>query len=145
MVLALALPPAFPNRELLVTMTFGVVVLSILLQGTTMAPLLRRLGVVGAGEARAAYARARAELRVTNAALAELDRMRQARALAPDVAAELRAGYEARGRQAEAALRSVRLERAELRAEEAEHAARHLIAVEKGYLLDAARDGSVDR
>ena len=141
MVLALGLPPTFPNRELLVTMTFGVVVLSILLQGTTMAPLLRWLGVVRAGAARAAYARARAELRVVNVAVAELDRMREARSLAPQVAAELRADYEARIQRAEAALRAVHLEQAELRAEEVEQAVRRLIAVEKGHLLDAARDG----
>lgn len=40
MVLALSLGSAFPHRHLLVTMTFGVVILSILAQGLTMAPLL---------------------------------------------------------------------------------------------------------
>ena len=45
MVLALALPPALPYRDLLITVTFGVVLLSILLQGLTMGPLLRRLGI----------------------------------------------------------------------------------------------------
>ncbi len=43
MVLALALPAELPQRELLVTMTFGVVLLSILVQGMTAAPLLRAL------------------------------------------------------------------------------------------------------
>ena len=46
MVLALALPSDFPHRDLLITMTFGVVVLSILIQGLTMATLLRRLRIV---------------------------------------------------------------------------------------------------
>ena len=45
MVLALALPSDFIHRDLLITMTFGVVVLSILLQGLTMSTLLRRLGI----------------------------------------------------------------------------------------------------
>jgi CPA1 family monovalent cation:H+ antiporter len=44
MVLALSLPVDFPNRELLVTLTFGVVALSILLQGGTMKWLLRKVG-----------------------------------------------------------------------------------------------------
>jgi len=43
MVLALALPVGFPQRELIVTTTFGVVLLSIVLQGTTAGSLLRRL------------------------------------------------------------------------------------------------------
>lgn len=45
MVLALSLPYRFPNRELLVTLTFGVVVLSILVQGLTMQTLLRSVGL----------------------------------------------------------------------------------------------------
>lgn len=45
MVLALSLPVDFPHRELLLAMTFGVVILSILLQGLTMGPLLRVLGL----------------------------------------------------------------------------------------------------
>jgi CPA1 family monovalent cation:H+ antiporter len=144
MVLALGLPLTFPNRDLLVTMTFGVVVLSILLQGTTMAPLLRALGVVRGHEARAEYVRARAELQTANAALAELARLGEQRLVAPDVAADVRAQYEARVHDAESALRAVRLERAELRAEETEHAIRQLIAVEKGHLIDAVRRGSID-
>jgi CPA1 family monovalent cation:H+ antiporter len=45
MVLALALPFDFPNRDLLITLTFGVVLLSILVQGLTMQPLLRKVGL----------------------------------------------------------------------------------------------------
>lgn len=47
MVLALSLPNEFPGREMVVTVTFGVVLLSILVQGVTMSPLLRRFGLVG--------------------------------------------------------------------------------------------------
>ena len=50
MVLALALPFDFPNRELLITLTFGVVLLSILVQGLTMQPLLRRVGLALHGD-----------------------------------------------------------------------------------------------
>ena len=44
MVLALALPPAFPHRDLLVTMTYGVVVASLLVQGLSLPWVLRSLG-----------------------------------------------------------------------------------------------------
>jgi CPA1 family monovalent cation:H+ antiporter len=47
MVLALALPDTFPQRQLLVTTTFGVVLLSIVVQGTMAGPLLRALGLSG--------------------------------------------------------------------------------------------------
>jgi len=45
MVLALSLPADFPQRNLFIAMTFGVVVISILLQGLTIAPMLRRLRI----------------------------------------------------------------------------------------------------
>jgi CPA1 family monovalent cation:H+ antiporter len=43
MVLALALPADFPNRALLIDLTFGVVIVSILVQGTTMQSVVRWL------------------------------------------------------------------------------------------------------
>ncbi len=43
MVLALALPLDFPNRTLLIDMTFGVVLISLLLQGLTMQSVVARL------------------------------------------------------------------------------------------------------
>jgi CPA1 family monovalent cation:H+ antiporter len=45
MVLALALPGSFPHRESIVTMTFGVVILSLFVQGLSIARLLRWLGI----------------------------------------------------------------------------------------------------
>ncbi len=45
MVLALALGDGFPERSLVVTVTFGVVILSILVNGLTIGPLLKRLGL----------------------------------------------------------------------------------------------------
>jgi CPA1 family monovalent cation:H+ antiporter len=51
MVLALAVDPAFPHREIIVTMTFGVVLLSIVVQGITMEPLLRALRLTGGSDA----------------------------------------------------------------------------------------------
>ncbi len=46
MVLALAIPESLPERQLIVTTTFGVVSISIVLQGLTARPLLRRLRIV---------------------------------------------------------------------------------------------------
>lgn len=48
--LALGLPAALPSRDTLLTMTFGVVLFTLLAQGTTIQFLLRRLGLVGASE-----------------------------------------------------------------------------------------------
>jgi CPA1 family monovalent cation:H+ antiporter len=46
--LALALPPEIPQRQLLVTMSFGVVLFTLLAQGLTLPWLMRRLGLAHA-------------------------------------------------------------------------------------------------
>jgi CPA1 family monovalent cation:H+ antiporter len=48
MVLALALPDSFVHRELILHTTYGVVLLTLLVQGLTMKPLVRALGLVRA-------------------------------------------------------------------------------------------------
>ncbi|MEP7348064.1 MAG: Na+/H+ antiporter, partial [Gemmatimonadaceae bacterium] len=75
-VLALGLSRDFPHRDQLVTMTVGVVLVSILLQGLTMAPLLRFLGVTTGKSGADAYDVARTELRISALAVAEVARMR---------------------------------------------------------------------
>ena len=49
MVLALGLAPDFVGGELLVTMTFGVVLISLVVQGLSMPWLLRRLRISDKG------------------------------------------------------------------------------------------------
>lgn len=73
MVLALSLPTSFPQRELLVDMTFGVVLLSILVQGLSVAPVLRWAGAVTSAEESRQYMRLRGTIRATREALRALD------------------------------------------------------------------------
>ena len=58
----LALPFNFPQRALLLDLTFGVVLFTLLVQGLTIGPLLRRLGLVDADERRRTYNKRRAQL-----------------------------------------------------------------------------------
>jgi CPA1 family monovalent cation:H+ antiporter len=74
MVLAVSVPTSFAQRELLITITFGVVILSILAQGITVGPALRWLGIRKHREARLGYTETRAALLSTHRALEELDR-----------------------------------------------------------------------
>ncbi len=46
---ALSLPPDFPSRERLLALTYGVVLFTILVQGLTIGPLVRRLGFTATG------------------------------------------------------------------------------------------------
>ncbi len=145
MVLVLSLAPDFPHRELLVTMTFGVVILSILLQGTTMTVLLRRLGLARTAEDRLKYELARSRLQSATAALRELDHMAQEHFANDEVLQELRKDYQEVVGGSREELRSLHLERQDLRKEELTRARRHLLLVEKNHLLEAQREGLLGR
>ena len=145
MVLVLGLALDFPHRDLMVTMTFGVVVLSILVQGLTMAPLMRWLGVVQPRVAYEAYERHRGVARAATAALDRLDDLARERSLRADVVAELRAEYEARADRAEAAIEALHLEREDLREEEKRSAERLLLATEKEAIQRDHHQGQVSR
>jgi CPA1 family monovalent cation:H+ antiporter len=143
MVLALGLAPEFPHRTEIVTMTFGVVVLTILFQGLSMAPLLRALGIVGTAEFRREYEIRRGRLLATRAALAELDRMDRQVAAPPEVLDQVRKDYEGRTATAREALAELNLEEGSFRREEDHAARRHLLLVEKDRVLEAHQQGLV--
>lgn len=141
MVLVLSLPKDFPHRELLVSMTFGVVILSILVHGLTMSPLLRWLGIVRGYQERAAYELTRGKLQAAHAALEEIDQMSLVHFTNPEVLASLRREYEQKVERDRAALDELHLEKQQLRDEELQRARRHLQSVEKNAVIDAFHHG----
>lgn len=76
MVLALSLPETLQHRELLISMTFGVVVLSVVVQGATMGMLLKKLGFVrNRSKAASLLGKNLAKLRVVQAQLHEIEKL----------------------------------------------------------------------
>ncbi|HEY7141399.1 MAG TPA: Na+/H+ antiporter, partial [Methylomirabilota bacterium] len=145
MVLALSLPADFPSRSLVVTMTFGVVVLSILVQGVSMSALLRWLGLVADHGARSAYALAQGKLRAANAALQTIEAMSHARAAPPEVLGVVRQEYETRVAAIEQQVERLRLVEEHLREDEFQETRRHLLLVEKDLAIDLYHRGTLDR
>jgi len=71
---ALAIPhEGFPDRDLVIFVAYAVIVLTLVLPGLTLAPLVRRLGLVESEDHKRAAAEAR--LRITQAALERLDEL----------------------------------------------------------------------
>lgn len=66
--LVLSVPATFADRELLSVMTFGVVLFTLLIQGTTMQVLLRRLGLTKRDEMELEYERRQGRLMAARAA-----------------------------------------------------------------------------
>ncbi len=143
MVLALSLAKDFPHREILVSLTFGVVIVSIFAQGLTMAPLLRWLGVVRAVADRRAYDLRRGQLVAVQAALDRLDQAARTHAVAPEIVAIVREEYQSILRSAEADLGRLYREEAGLRDETLARLRRYLALVERSAIAQAARHGLI--
>lgn len=145
MVLVLSLPFTFAYRELLVSMTFGVAVLSILVHGITMSGLLKALGIVGEQGDRADYEIRSGRVQAAAAALRELERLSQLRLATAETLDALRSEYRQIAESAENALRNLTLSAQQLRDQECYRIRRHLLDIEREQVLEAFRQGALGR
>ncbi|MGB2952993.1 MAG: Na+/H+ antiporter [Gaiellaceae bacterium] len=88
LVAALALPNNFPDRELIVFLTFTVIVATLVLQGLTLPALIRVLGISDDGSAEREDAKAR--IKAAEAALARLEELVEEGTVHPQTADRLR-------------------------------------------------------
>ena len=102
---AFALPEDMPGRDLILFVTFCVILATLLLQGSTLPWVVRRLGLDDAGALeRTERAVAVADHHVARVALAELERIAEDERMADAVVDELRGHLEERVRRAHAVL-----------------------------------------
>jgi Na+:H+ antiporter len=145
MVLVLSLAKDFPHRDLLVTMTFGVVMISILVHGMTVSPLLRWLGIVKGQAHREAYEFARGKLQSASAALEELGRMSHMQFTGDDVRTHLKDEYKMRIKEEQDQIGKLELDRAAIAAQESQWARRHLLLTEKNHVIASFRQGILNQ
>lgn len=143
MVLVLGLPLEFAHRDIVISMTYGVVIVSILVQGLTMGTVLKRLGLVSASAMRAQHDRLRGGVFAARAALGEIERLERQRGYPPVVLDELRASYEKRLREAEKAHAELEAESEHILAEDRMAATRQTLVAEKDAILTAFRTGHI--
>ena len=91
---AQALPASFPQRDLILFLTFGVILTTLVVQGLSLPALIRRLGLAE-GEADERE-ETRARLAAARAALARLDALASADGTPPELVEDLRRHYAAR-------------------------------------------------
>jgi CPA1 family monovalent cation:H+ antiporter len=72
---ALALPQGFPGRDFILATTFAVIMVTVLVQGATLAPLIRRLGLAGYQSASTTLTEAAARARMAEAQLAVIEKL----------------------------------------------------------------------
>lgn len=143
MVLALSLPQDFAYRDLIVSMTFGVAVISILAQGLTMSSLLTRLGIVVKPADRVAFEVERGRIQAAAAALAEIDRLAHRNVAAPRLLDELREEYRHIRRKAEEQLRERRVDDEPAARLELREIRLRILAIERNRVLEAFRQGEL--
>jgi CPA1 family monovalent cation:H+ antiporter len=141
MALALSLSPEFPHRDQIMAMTFGVVAFSIIVQGLTVKPLIRLLGI-GTGR-ESDYDRAKVRQMGLASAQEELERLASEHLISTAVHERLRASLAERMEASASELRDLTAADPGLSGEETRLARLRLVAAEKGAVQRAANDGLI--
>lgn len=139
--LALSLAPSFPNRELILAMTFGVVGFSIVVQGLTVTPVMRWLGVKIGDEDE--YDRARVRQMALAAASDELDGLRKAHVVSAPVYQKLRTELSTEQGAMEQRVEQLHVEDSSWQQDEERVARIRLHGAEKTAIHRALRDGLI--
>jgi len=145
MVLVLSLPKTLAYRDLLISMTFGVALLSILVQGLTMSGLLKHLGLVSEAAGRTVYEMHRGRLQAAAAALSEIDRMSGLHVASPLALDSLRAQYKKVVHVAEQQLKELGVSGQEVESRDMDRIRRHLLDVERDRVMRAFHHGALGR
>jgi CPA1 family monovalent cation:H+ antiporter len=132
---ALSLPASVPNRDLLLTLTFSIVLFTLVAQGMTIRPLLERLGIGGDDLTRHDAELLVGKLRMLEAVSREVDDLMRANAIDPHFAGPLQAQYAAEKRQLREQLEATYHGSVELEGMQEYEVQRRLLRVQ----LDAAR------
>jgi CPA1 family monovalent cation:H+ antiporter len=143
MVLVLSLPATFVYRQLLISMTFGVAVLSILVHGLTMSGLLRWLGITSDPGDRIAYEVRLGRLQSAAAALQEIERLSRMHLVAPEVLDGLRVEYQHFLETAEQELRELPVNARQLQQHDLQRIRRHLLDTERDQVIRASNEGTL--
>jgi CPA1 family monovalent cation:H+ antiporter len=142
LVAALALPTDFPQRDLIVFLTFGVIVATLVLQGLTLPALIRVLRVTDDGGAEREEAKAR--IKTAEAALARLEELVDEGAVHPQTAQRLRGALGFRRDRFLARFDDGDDGAIEERSVAYQRVRRDLLAAEHSALLALRRNGVID-
>jgi len=142
LVAALALPNNFPYRELIIFLTFSVIVTTLVLQGLTLPGLIRLLGFSDDGAADREDAKAR--IKAAQAALARLEELVEEGAVREDTAERLRGAFGFRRARFLARLDDEDDGEIEERSQSYQRVIRQLLDAERAALVALRNEGVID-
>jgi Na+:H+ antiporter len=141
--LVLSLDPSFPYRADLLAWTFGVVAFSLIVQGLTIKPLLRVLGLCATTESE--YDRAKVRQIALASARGELDELLSSHVVSAPLHAQLRQELDSSLAQAEAHIAEMYTEDTARAHGEIRTARTRLSAAERGAIQRAFYDGLISQ
>jgi Na+:H+ antiporter len=139
--LALGLPTGFPFRGQILAMTFGVVAFTIVVQGMSIRPLLRLLGITGVQEEE--YDRARVRRAAVLAAQSQLDDLLRENRVSTAAYEALRGELEGRLDRAQKEMAELSLRNVHRVRDEVDQVRRRLRAAEKSSIEEALHEGLI--
>jgi len=142
MVLALSLPEGFAFKDLIVTLVFGVVLLSIFVQGLTM-PLVLQLLKIAPAKILREYELYKTRIALIHAAIDKIQRYAKQHIIDPKTAEKLTKEYESKLSSSIEALGKLQPDREVTLKEEFLRIKRRLLLEQKEELLELYRSGAV--
>jgi CPA1 family monovalent cation:H+ antiporter len=140
MALALSLPEWLPERPLLRTVVFGCALVTLTVQGLSLASVARRLGVAVAGDT-PRLEEQQGRLLAARAAQSELDRLQRLGLVPLGVFQRMRAGYQGVIARSERQIQDLLIAHSGEEQRQTRAVRRRLLAVEKSAIQDAVGSG----
>jgi CPA1 family monovalent cation:H+ antiporter len=142
--LVLSLPVSLdPDRELLRIMTFGVVLFTLLVQSTTMSPLIRWLKIITRSEDQVEYELQHARLTALRSAVSRLDRLHNDGMLSSHSWEKLKRFVASEASDLAEKVRGMLLADPVLEAEELDTGWREMLRAQRSSLLSLRQDGVI--
>ncbi len=145
MVLALSLPDSFKYKEVIVTMVFGVVLLSIFLQGITVPFVIKFFKLNTSNEEIFKFEELKTKTAIIQHIISELNEMKNKMLITEKVYDELLTEYRNTLDSLNKQMQNFTFSTDEIKNEEVLKFKRELFMKEKQYLIDLYHSGSVSR
>jgi CPA1 family monovalent cation:H+ antiporter len=131
------------NLDMLLHMGFGFVVFSLVVQGLTIEPLLKHLGMSKKAESQLDYEKKIGQAMASRAAAKEIEKMVESNEIPKDVCDKLKEEYSEKIEELSTEIRELIKEKEELKSKQERNARKQMLLAEKSAIQKAYRKGII--
>ena len=143
MVLALSIPDSFALKEVIVTLVFGVVLISIFVQGMTMSPLMKMLGILSPVSKLKEYELLKTEISLYQDTIDTIEKLHKRRFLSAQSLESLSSEYQNKIDALSEELDNTEVDKKSLLREEVLRTKRRMIMEETKGLMERYQSGTI--